>query len=173
MWCSFDNGYQPVRFVYGWTVPARGKNRPIVFKAGTIGNDSDVVVSQEHKILIDSIRSDLVPTLLRHEDHLIKASLLVNGSDVYIDRSVESVEYFHIMFDHHELIYCNGSISESWQPKLKNLHRNPELKAALLREFPDFEIIPNNDRRPVRNEVCVWQDDNAESLYGLTQNRRA
>lgn len=158
---TLDHGYQPIRFIYAWRSPAIGKNRPIIFEPGTINNDRVVRLSQEHRILAASIAPELRAAILgwpfdnAHIDDnlLIKGSLLVNGGSVRIDTRPGWVEYYHIMFDRHELIDCHGSISESWQPKWKNLHREDGARTEIERLFPEFKMLDKNDRLPVRQEL--------------------
>lgn len=61
-----DHGLQPIRWI-GWrTVDARHDLAPIRIKAGTFGNDRDLLVSPQHRILV----SDWMAELLFGEDEV-------------------------------------------------------------------------------------------------------
>ena len=140
---TLDNGFQPVRFVHKTTVFASGSNAPVVFEKGAIGNDRELVVSQNHNMYTKSLPKDVLPREARDfEDHLIHAHKLVNGTTIRIRREKKRVTYYHIMLDQHELLYCHGTISESWHPLKRNLRRfkgNSEAtRKELLRLFPEI-----------------------------------
>ncbi|MGB0799874.1 MAG: hypothetical protein ACPGRD_11205, partial [Planktomarina sp.] len=63
---------------------------------------------------------------------------LCNGGSVRLANHMKVVEYFHLMFDDHQLLECYGTISESWQPTRKALKQNPEQAEELLAIFPEI-----------------------------------
>lgn len=104
-----DNGAQPVRFLLRQTVDAAA---PILFEAGSIENSSDLIVSPEHRMLIADWRAELV---MGCDEVLVTARHLVNGKDV---RALEggTVEFLHLLFDAHQIIFVNGCAAESCLP---------------------------------------------------------
>jgi hypothetical protein len=60
----------------------------------------DLTVSPEHALYIDGV--------------LVPAELLLNGMTVTQPEAVESVEYFHIELDEHDIIFAQGTPSETY-----------------------------------------------------------
>ena len=107
-----DNGYQTVRWVGSTTVPAMGKLAPITFRKGALGNTRDLKVSPQHRMLVTGWKVEL---LFGEAEGLVPAKSLVNGDTIFWSNG-GTVEYFHIMFDQHELIWAEGILSESFYP---------------------------------------------------------
>ncbi|MDU8927233.1 Hint domain-containing protein [Alisedimentitalea sp. MJ-SS2] len=107
-----DHGLQPVRWVGSRTVPAKGKLAPIRFQAGSVGNERDLLVSPQHRMLIRSAEANL---LFGETEVLATAKHLVNGGSV-AKMVGGDVTYVHILFDQHEIIYAEGAPSESFFP---------------------------------------------------------
>ncbi len=159
---TFDHGLQPIRFIWSRWFEAKDKNAPVRFKAGSIGNDEDIVVSQMHRMYVKSLPNHY----WFEDDVVVNAHKLVNGEDIIIDESIENVQYFHIMLDNHELVKCHGTWSESWQPHKRNLARDPEMAEELMRFFP--EICKNNAYnrgRAVRFELVDVLDKNVRLVH--------
>lgn len=105
-----DNGDMPVAWVGRTTVSASGAFAPVIFSPGSIGNDAELVVSQEHRIFFTSARAEV---LFGQSDVLIAAKHLSGLPGVNIqDR--ESITYTHLMFDSHQIIRSNGALTESF-----------------------------------------------------------
>lgn len=107
-----DNGFQKIRWIGSTSCRAEGKLAPILFKKGSIGNTAEIMVSPNHRMLVRGIAVELVSG---DSEALIPAKFMVNDEDIV---SVEGgvVEYFHILFDRHELIWSHGCWSESFLP---------------------------------------------------------
>ena len=105
-----DHGAMPVTWIGSTTVPGTGAFAPVVFTPGSIGNDAELVVSQEHRIFFTSARAEV---LFGQSDGLIAAKHLSGLPGVNIqDR--ESITYTHLMFDSHQIIRSNGALTESF-----------------------------------------------------------
>ena len=105
-----DNGLQPVRWTGRRTVNATGDLAPIKIRAGALGNHRDLLVSPQHRILISGWQAELhfgCPEVLVAARHLVTGHEIstVEGADV---------TYVHLSFDHHELIYAEGLLTESF-----------------------------------------------------------
>ena len=133
---TLDRGLQPVRFIYRRPVRAIGAMRPVVFEKGVLGDNERFVVSQKHRIHMSMLKN--VRKSLGSYDALIEAIQLVNGSTIRVTDEFTTVEYFHIMFDNHELVWSEGVLSESWQPHRRNLRRDKALREELLAIFPEI-----------------------------------
>ncbi|MEL7117148.1 MAG: Hint domain-containing protein [Pseudomonadota bacterium] len=116
-----DNGYQPVRWTASRTLSTADFNadpalRPVKIEAGALGEakpSRDLVVSQQHCVLLDDWRCEL---LFGEDEVLAPAKALINDSSIRIDRSDADVTYHHVLFDRHEIIYSNGVETESFHP---------------------------------------------------------
>ena len=107
-----DHGDQPVRWIGSRKVAAIGKLAPVLIAANTLGNTRRLLVSQQHRMLLSNWRSQL---LFGEEEVLVAAKHLVNGHSIRVIQGSE-VEYFHVLFDHHEIIFAEGAPSESFYP---------------------------------------------------------
>lgn len=105
-----DNGAKPIVWIGSREVAARGSFAPVVISAGALGNDSDVVVSPEHRILMTGAAVELA---FGDDEVLVAAKHLVNHDRIY-RRTGDKVRYFHVMFDAHEIISSDGVYSESF-----------------------------------------------------------
>ena len=108
-----DNGLQRIRWIGARTVPALNKFAPIRFAAGSLANlDHELLVSPQHRMLIDNHRNELY---LGEREVLVSAKHMVNGTTITRQTGGE-VTFMHLLFDQHEIIYANGTASESFHP---------------------------------------------------------
>ncbi|WP_146345575.1 Hint domain-containing protein [Falsiphaeobacter marinintestinus] len=109
---TFDSGIQPVRWIGESTVEATEAFAPVVFKEGAIGNKREIRVSQQHRVLMNNWQAELHTGW---SESLVAAKHLVNGDDIVLETG-GMVTYFHLLFDHHELIWSEGALTESFHP---------------------------------------------------------
>lgn len=134
-----DNGAQPVRWVGGRTARAYGHLAPIVITAGALGNHSDLIVSQRHRMMLSDWRAEIMHGT---PEVLVRARDLVNGDTIY-KRDGGVVEYFHILFDQHEIIYAEGVATESLHINKNTLDSMAEdSRAEIVALFPEIEESP-------------------------------
>jgi Ca2+-binding RTX toxin-like protein len=107
-----DNGMQELRWIGSRKVPATGKLAPIMIKAGAMANDRDLLVSPQHRMVVEGWKPEL---LFGEREVLAAAKHLVNNDTIYI-QSGGMVEYFHMLFDTHQIVFANGASSESFHP---------------------------------------------------------
>lgn len=131
---TMDEGPQPVRLLLRQTVRAYGNFAPILFEAGSIGNERPFMVSPEHRMLISDWRTQLI---LGHDEALVAAKHLVNGNNI---RCVEGgvIEYIHLLFDRHQIVFGDGCASESCLPDTGLAQQGCEQQAELLTLFPQL-----------------------------------
>jgi hypothetical protein len=135
-----DSGARPLRWVGHNTVRAHGPLSPVVITRGTLGNDADLVVSQQHRMLITDWRAEV---MLGASEVLVRAKDLVNGETVYL-RPGGFVDYFHILFDDHEIVYAEGAPSESLHINARTLSTLPvEARDELFGIFPELATRPH------------------------------
>jgi len=113
-----SRGFQPLRWICAREVLAIGDFAPIKIKAGALGCVRDLWVSPQHRILVSGPHVEL---LFGVEKALVAAKDLVNDQDIRRDLSMKTVEYFHILFDRHEIVKAHGVLSESYFPIAENV----------------------------------------------------
>ncbi|MGB0967165.1 MAG: Hint domain-containing protein [Halocynthiibacter sp.] len=145
-----DNGYQTLRWVGSRVIPALGRLAPVRVKSGTLGTDRDLVLSQQHRVLIQGYQAEL---LFGEQEVLVPARALVNGETICLEQGGE-VEYFHVMFDKHEIIYSEGAPTESFFPGGIGLN---SLESATQEEiytlFPELREDPSSYGKSAR--LCI------------------
>lgn len=107
---TFDHGLQPVRAILLNRAQGKGAYAPVRIKAGALGNDADLVVSQQHRILVTGWRAEL---LFGEPEVLVAAKHLARCDQIRIEPCAK-VSYLHVLFDRHELVWSNGILSESF-----------------------------------------------------------
>lgn len=108
-----DHGLQPIRWIQQRTVPAVDGFAPIRIKPGVvIGQDRDLLVSPQHRMLFQGYRAEL---LFGESEVLVAAKDLLDGKLVTRDTGGD-VTYIHMMFDEHEVIFAEGAATESFHP---------------------------------------------------------
>ncbi len=133
-----DRGRQPVRWVGRATLRAVGAFAPVVIGKGTLGNAGDLVVSQHHRIFL--YQRQRLPGLETSE-LLVQAKHLVDGDAVW-RREGGFVDYFSLVFDHHEIIYAEGIPVESLMVNEATVTRlPPALAAEVQARFPGLSQV--------------------------------
>ncbi|MBO9448464.1 Hint domain-containing protein [Ruegeria sp. R14_0] len=129
-----DHGPQVLQWVGRTTVEAQGKLAPIRFEAGVLGLNAPLTVSPQHRMLVEDWRA---PYLFGHPEVLIAAHCLVNGKTV---TRVEGgrVDYIHLLFSQHEIVIANGAKSESYYPGHAISQSDQDVRAEVLRLFPEL-----------------------------------
>lgn len=107
-----DRGPQPLRWIGRRIVAAEGAMAPIRIRAGTFGPHRDLRVSPQHRILL---RDTMAELLFGDPEVLIAAKHLVDGVSVVVEPGGE-VEYVHLLFDRHEVLWSEGLETESFLP---------------------------------------------------------
>lgn len=132
---TLDNGLQPVRRVLSKRVEGLGTLAPVVFRAGVLDNVRDLVVSPHHRVLMSGWQAELVAGC---PEALVMAKDVVNGKTV-LRLPMAEVEYFHLLFDRHEIVFAEGTATESYHPLLQDSHvRAPDTQAEVLALFPEL-----------------------------------
>jgi len=110
---TMDRGYQPIRWIGSSKRPATGDLAPILIRKGALGNDRDLRVSPQHRMLLQGWQAEML--FGKEEEVLATAKSLVNDHSILREEGGE-VDYFHMLFDTHEIIYAEGAPSESFHP---------------------------------------------------------
>lgn len=144
---TYDSGYQPVRWIGSKIFSSRQLSehenlQPVRIRAGALANnmpEADLMVSQQHRILVSSKISqrmfDCNDGVLIAAKHLT----MVDGIDIV---ETDSVAYYHFMFDKHEIIFSNGAQTESMFAGPEALKAvSPEAREEILTLFPEVASI--------------------------------
>lgn len=131
-----DHGLQPLRWIGRSSRRAEGRDAPVVFSAGALGNHDRISVSPNHRVLITSERADL---LFGESEVLVKAKYLINDSSIRVQADGRQVTYVHLLFDQHEIVCGNGLESESYHPAAETLDAfDAETRAEVLEFMADL-----------------------------------
>lgn len=131
-----DNGLQPIRWIGSRTVPADGRFAPVAIEAGTFGMHRRLVVSPQHRVLLTHWMAEL---MFGEEEVLVAAKDLVNDCSVRVLSGGE-VDYFHVLFDQHQLIFSEGLATESFLPGPTVLNDLDEaVRDEVLTLFPEID----------------------------------
>lgn len=140
-----DDGYQPVRWIGRREMAAEGKMAPVRIERNSFGEHGDVLVSPLHRIFIQNSHAEL---LYGSNEVLVAARDLVDGKRV---RQIEGgrVEYVHLMFDRHQVIWSNGLPSESFLPgsQTQNCFEQSALE-EICEIFPELDPITGEGYGP-------------------------
>ena len=144
---TVDNGPQKILWVNRrmFTESALGNNpklRPVRIMAGALGNNlpkRDLLVSRQHRMLI---RSKLSQRMFGENEVLVPAIKLTKLSGIYVDEHIEEIEYFHLLFEQHEVIYAEGAPTESLFTGPESLKAvSPEAREEILTIFPELRDL--------------------------------
>lgn len=162
---TFDNGMQPLRWIGSRRLGAddlraRPDFRPVRIAAGALGGGlpwADLTVSPQHRIRLADWRTEL---LYGHPEVLVPARALVDGAGIRVaDR--DSVTYYHLLFDRHELVTSNGAVSESLHPgDMAACALGPEAFRAVARI-----LGPGMERRPLARPALRVGEARAALAY--------
>jgi len=114
-----ENGtLQPIEAVLHRHIPANELAAapnllPVRISAGALGNGlptRDLWVSRQHRMLVSS---PICQRMFGGPKVLVAAVRLTDLPGVYVDDSVTTVEYFHILMPQHEVIFAENTATES------------------------------------------------------------
>ncbi len=139
-----DNGLQPVRWIGKRKFRAIDLHRnpklyPVRIMAGALGQGlprRDLLVSRQHRMIV---RSKIIERCADTRDVLIPAIKLTGAPGIFVDDSVSSITYVHLLLDHHEILFAEGSPSESLLPGPMALDTmDEESQAEIHAIFPEL-----------------------------------
>jgi len=151
-----DNGLQPVLWIGRQTVRAEGDFSPILFAEGALGNTAPLLVSPQHRMLIEDWRAAY---FCGWSEVFVPAKHLVNGTTV-TQVSGGTVEYMHLLFADHEVVYSHGIPSENYFPAHGRSSSDRAAQAELAILFPQMaaqQMGLGRTAHPVsrRPEACM------------------
>lgn len=148
-----DNGARPIRWIGGRALDRVDlamvpKLRPIRIRAGALGQglpSHDLMVSPQHRVLV---RSAIAQRMFGTTEVLVAARQLTSLEGID-EVAVESVEYYHILFARHEIVFSNDAQTESLYTgpqALKSLGQAAQDEIFTL--FPELRAGPAEPARP-------------------------
>lgn len=137
-----DNGFQPVQWVGRTRFALTGDNRPVRIAAGVLDNKTDLFVSNQHRIALESPIAELL--FFDHEVFVTAGDLVRAGLADHIEPLDNTVEYFHLLLDTHEVIFSNGQASESFFPSDIALSALPPKTRAVLEPLREARFSTEN-----------------------------
>ena len=131
------NGYQVLRWVGSRSARCNGAHAPVIFEANSLGQHDAFELSQQHRVLYNDPRAEI---LFGQDTVLVRAKDLVNGKNIRVNNSGKPVQYFHLLFDQHEVVKADGVWSESFQPGAQVLtSMDAASRAEVLDLFPNLD----------------------------------
>ncbi|PSL16573.1 Hint domain-containing protein [Shimia abyssi] len=138
-----DGGFAPIRWIGSYRANARGagfeKSAPVRIPQGSMGRGvpaRDLYVSPNHRIWM---RDASFEVLFEEREVLIPAKQLVGWKGIEQVSYVPEPEYFHILFDKHQIILSDGLQTESFHPGELTIDQfEHEARDELMRMFPDL-----------------------------------
>ncbi len=116
--CTASNGLQRIRWIGQTLVPspilkALPNLRPIKISKCSLGEGlplRDLLVSRQHRIMMSS---KIVQRMFDRDSVLVAANKLIGLPGIKVDDAIQNVEYYHLLLEHHEVIYAEGAPTES------------------------------------------------------------
>jgi hypothetical protein len=131
-----DHGAQIVRWHGKRRVICAGSFAPVFFATGAVGNTVPLILSQQHRVLIEGWQAEL---LFGVSEILVPALHLLNDQTVRLVRDGDVV-YHHLMLDTHAALNTNGAWSESFHPGDQALkHVLPKAREEIIALFPELD----------------------------------
>ncbi|GAA6202671.1 Hint domain-containing protein [Aquicoccus sp. SU-CL01552] len=122
-----DNGFQELKLALSRVIGPEelrqnAKLYPIRIMAGAMGSGlpkRDLAVSRQHRMVA---QSSIVKRMFGSTAVLVAAIRLTALPGILVDKTVDSVEYFHLVFENHEVIFAEGTPTESFLmgPQMRN-----------------------------------------------------
>lgn len=125
--------------------------KPIRIMAGALGNGlpkRDLVVSRQHRMLV---QSKAAKSMCGTDAVLIPAIKLTALPGIFVDDGFSEVEYFHLLFDCHKVIFAEATPTESLftgPEALKSVSQ--AARKEILKLFPEIADL-NYKPKPARH----------------------
>lgn len=175
-----DGAFRPLRKILSRrfaqsTLATNAALWPVRISAGALGQNvpsRDIRVSRQHRMLVSS---PITQRMFGRGDVLVAAIRLTDLPGVFVEEPDAPIEYFHLLFDDHEVIFADGAPSESFFLGPVALSRLPEESVEEIKcIFPDLtlpmqvedskHLIPNKKRQMRLVARHVRRNENLVSL---------
>lgn len=166
-----DDGPQIVRWAGSRTLDAdmlklNPKLRPIRIRAGAFGDklpERDLMVSPQHRMLV---RSAIAVRMFDSAEVLVAAKQLLCLPGVDVAEDLNEVTYIHFLFDRHQIVFAEGTPTESLYPGKQALKSiSDDARSEILTLFPELAdldtlleparpLIPGRRGRKLAERLC-------------------
>jgi hypothetical protein len=145
------NGLQPLRWIGKRRLDAidlagNPKMLPVRVPAGAFGNGlptRDVSFSPQHRVVI---RSAIAERMFGSAEVLVSIKQMIGVNGIDVDGEARKVEYFHLMFEDHQILQVEGIEAESLYPGPQAISFLSQDQLAELRAiFPNFDELCETD----------------------------
>lgn len=157
---TLDHGFQPIRWIGSRKLEnlellSNRHLRPVRIRAGALGSgmpEQDLLVSPQHRMLV---QSKIAMRMFGKHEVLVAAKQLVVTEGVDVEETAKSVEYFHMLFDRHQIVFAEGAMAESLYTGQEALMTvGAEALAEILQILPELRRLdPDNLPTPARQLV--------------------
>lgn len=140
-----DGGLQPIRWIGRRRVPAEGPMAPIRIMRDTLGAHDTLLVSPLHRVLL---RNAMAEFYYGSHEVLAAARDIVDGNRI---TRVEGghVEYVHLLFDEHQIVWSAGLETESFMPGPQTTHCfGAEMISEITTIFPELDPLSGDGYGP-------------------------
>ncbi|WP_246175240.1 Hint domain-containing protein [Paracoccus limosus] len=150
-----DNGPQVLRWIGrkaldGDQLRLFAQLRPVRIRAGALGRDMprrDLHLSQQHRVLVGS---RIAERIFGRNEVLVAAKHLLALPGIERDDSLQPLEYYHLLFDRHEILFSEGAQTESLFTGPEALRAiDAAARAEIVALFPEL-AAEDPDRLPAR-----------------------
>lgn len=117
--------------------------RPVRITAGALGNGlptQDLLVSRQHRVLVSS---KVAARMFGVNDVLIAAIKLTDLPGIFVEEQAVAVTYFHILLDAHEVVFANGTPTESLFTGPEGIRSLPQVSRDEI--FAIFPALAHRD----------------------------
>ncbi|WBU61103.1 Hint domain-containing protein [Paracoccus albus] len=175
---TMDRGLQPVR----WTglrefdrqqMQDSPNLRPVMIRAGALGRNipaNDLLVSQQHRILL---RNKVALRVAGSAECLVAAKQLAGLPGIEIADDMDSVTYVHFMCDQHEVVFADGTPTETLYFGKQTAKTLPEASVSeILGIFPELRASLDGNAIPPSVRPLIKGAKGRKIAERLSKNRR-
>jgi len=149
-------------------------HRPVCIPKNYLGPAQpycDLWVSPQHRVLVKGWEAEL---LFRSREVLVAAKHLVGATPSRPADVIEGVEYFHLLFDRHEVLVSNGLPTESLYPGDMAISSfSAGARAELTEKFPEYGRNLQGYGRTARPTLTAREAEVLKAYIGLDREDAA
>ncbi|MEO1541966.1 MAG: Hint domain-containing protein [Pseudomonadota bacterium] len=147
-----DEGVQPIRWIgrrrmSAWQLKAEARFRPVVIRKDAFGPGCPhraIAFSPQHRVLLRSAEA----MLMFGETEVLSAAKNLGTEQADVSKGVD---YIHLLFDRHQIIYADGLATESLHPGRVALEGfDAPARAEVLTLFPELRVTRNGYGKTAR-----------------------